>query len=422
MAQVNTQGTRLPGGVDVTVKHHTQLNYLQTNLTDLDTTIPLLRRPNRITILILNDADRVTAPNVFPQTVGDGIPKEYWWIEEESLWKVKSDSTLNQQVDFYTNLPPSGQSDKIYVRMSDGTMWYWDGTRFQPLGSDLPEGTATGQVLTWDDTTKTWNASSVGGYVYPTGLVSNNVDPVGWVKSGYLYGGKAVEEVVEAMLKGYPEPTFSSFSLNGFTVIETGSSIPATKTFQFSTVNDENIKPGSTRIERCTSANCATSVIYIQNAANTSPRVITNTEVVTRTTVGTETFKITQDNTNNNPFSTTYSVQWIDKVYYGSLNKQELQNLTSGDIQSLSNQELDNNATRTWVFANPGELLRQYVCIPYSISEIKSFITNNGFAWAYYELNPVEVTNSFGVPTMYRVYGSVNAINTNYSVTSSINN
>lgn len=136
MAQVYLQGTRVMAGIDVQIKMHVQMNYLQTNLTDLNSTIPLNLRPNRITVCILNDTDRSTAPNVYPTTAGDGKPKEYWWVEERSRWEVKTADMSEQQkeVIFINGLPATGVTNTIYVDTSTNTVWYWDGTKWIQIG------------------------------------------------------------------------------------------------------------------------------------------------------------------------------------------------------------------------------------------------------------------------------------------------
>jgi hypothetical protein len=132
MAQLNTVGTRVTAGIETKSKTHVQLNYLQTNLTDLETAIPLYNRPDRLTVVVLDDSDRSTAPSVYPKTVGDGLPKEYWWVEERNRWEVKAGSTLGSQV--VDELPQSGYFNMLYVRSTDQTIWYWTGSGYIRAG------------------------------------------------------------------------------------------------------------------------------------------------------------------------------------------------------------------------------------------------------------------------------------------------
>lgn len=293
--------------------------------------------------------------------------------------------------------------DAVYLR--DDFVTYNGSTYIM----NIPTGTA-GVAPTVD---ANWDLLSEGGVSTYT-----NVTPMpqglGGLAAGQTFSGMGLTEVLNRLLYPYQNPGFASFSMSsGFpgSTVEVGTSVSGSKTFTWSTSNSANVQAGSVVIKQ--------GGTTIASGLNASGSTTVTIPTVTNNTPGSATWTITGTNTNGVTFSTSFTVTWQAKKFYGT---STALTLDGAGVQALANGVFGASASGSYVFA-AGNF--KYFAIPVSFtapSSIKDAATlfpidlvdttgtnanaaysgsANGLPFA-----TVSVTNGLGVTANYRVYRS----------------
>lgn len=229
-------------------------------------------------------------------------------------------------------------------------------------------------------------------YIRPTAMDIS----VGGAVAGTTFDG-TVQDALDAILYPYIEPSFTSFSLSGYSSLEVGASIPAgSQTFNFNIDTDENVQPSSVDIE-----NVSDVVVLATGTENDNTETVTFPSPVTRTTPGSKTFRITASNTHLDSFSSNLNISWYFRLFYG---ESASTSLDEAAILALRANNLDTTLSGTYSML-AGDY--KYWAIPTSWPQPSDWRLD-GFVFPMEAPVLVNVTNAHGVSQDYNVYRSTN--------------
>ena len=246
--------------------------------------------------------------------------------------------------------------------------------------------------------------------------------PVGGITAGQTFTNTPVTTLIDQLLHPYQYPGFTSFSISGAGNLEVGQTFSGNKTFNWGTSNSSNVQSNSISITDSTN-----SVVLATGLANTGSTVISIS--VVKNSPATNTWTIQATNTLSGNFSTSTSITWYYRLYYGL---SASTTLNAAGILGLSGNMLTNSIGRTYSF---GAGNYKYFAWPTSFGGASSFkdaSTNLNVAMAdssddpffgnvqngyYYGL--VSVTNTYSITTNYRVYRSKNILGGSISIIAS---
>lgn len=225
---------------------------------------------------------------------------------------------------------------------------------------------------------------------------------IGGIASGSTFTSRTWQQMFDALLYPYQAPTFSAFSFTGtVTPLEVGASIAASRTFTWSTTNGGNINANSIRIQYPTGTDLATGL------ANDGTEVVAN-GIVTRTTPGSETFRIIGVNTNMANFQRDYAVEWRWMRYSGNL--ASAGPLDQAAVKGLSTATLATDDAATYTFGAAAGTYK-YIACPTSFGNLTTFKDQSTNLDVPMEAAyTVSVTNTHGQTTNYNVYRSTNQL------------
>ena len=231
-----------------------------------------------------------------------------------------------------------------------------------------------------------------------------NLNPVaesiGGIEVGTTFSGKTMQEMFDSLLYPYQYPAFSSFDIDGqSSILEIGDSILANRTFNWATINDDNIKNNTITIK-----DMNTGLDLATNLVNDGSQALTMDEI-RRTNIGSNTFRIVAENTKNITFQKDYIVSWYPAIFYGESTNGEL---TETDIEILRVKQLKNEVSGIYSMSEGGY---KYWIFPTNITQptrIYDKSTNLDIALAL--TYTVNVTNEFNVVLSYTVYRSLNVL------------
>lgn len=240
---------------------------------------------------------------------------------------------------------------------------------------------------------------------------------IGGIAVGSSFSGATMQEMWDALLYPYLNPSVSSFSISGqSTTLEVGDSITSgSKTFIWSITNSGNITANSVKIKNYnTNTIISTPSTGIANDGSEAISIST----ITRTTAGLQRFIIYAKTVKGSQISRNFNVNWYNRVYYGT---SSATTLTASDITGLTSSVLTSTAMRTHVL-DAGDY--KYICIPTALVNptlFKDASTNLTVAMAGpsegyntlnngYYVDQVVVTNAFGINITYDVYRTKNIL------------
>ncbi len=242
----------------------------------------------------------------------------------------------------------------------------------------------------------------------------NAPDPLpqdhGGLEAGEIVDGMPVNEVLKRILFPYQYPSFTSFNIASQTQsLEVGDKVAGgTRTFNWSTINDENIKDNSISIIDVTNSNTT----LVSGLANDGTEDVDIGADKSLTSPGTYTWRITGENTKNQTFQRDFNVRWYYRVYWGA-NVNDT--LTEADVKNLSNSQLKSGFAGTYNFTNSGNSEYYYIVYPDSWGDYNDWKdTDTGFGVDGTNAGTVDVTNDYGVTITYRM------IRTTYQQTSDL--
>lgn len=261
-------------------------------------------------------------------------------------------------------------------------------------------------VLPTDDAM--WDLLSAGGVSTYTNATAMPV-AVGGLAAGQTFNNMSLTEVLNRLLYPYQNPGFSTFSMSAGSpgaTVEVGYSLTGSKTFTWASTNAANVTPGSVIIQQ--------DGATIASGLNASGSTTVTINTVARTSPGSSTFTVRGTNTNGVQFSTSFSISWQYRKFYGTSSSTTL---TENEIEALTNAGLSAATSGNYAFAAGGY---KYIAIPSSFSAITSVkdqstllsVTMAGTTEGYTEgttdapFKTVSVTNANGVTSNYRLYRS----------------
>ena len=245
-----------------------------------------------------------------------------------------------------------------------------------------------------------------------TGPNEDTPEDVGGVESGSNFseegttpgGPIPINDLITMLLYPYQDPAFSSFTISGVsTLVEVGSSLPASLTFNWTTTNDVNIEENSLVIK-----DAGTEVL--SGEANDGSAVYATSSAITKTSPNSHTFRIEGTNTREVVFARNLTVTWGLRVYFGISSNASL--TTPVGITGLGQSGIKSNFPGDYQFA-AGTGQYKYIAIP------SVWVTASGIAMqdtgglgsdvAYVFVDNVDI-DSNGVTTEYKVYRSTNQL------------
>jgi hypothetical protein len=302
-------------------------------------------------------------------------------------------------------------------RVSDNAVVIFNVT--SRAGDDLTvtttEGTTDIDLATGDICEMRFTAGAISdiqdNLVYTTS--SPTTSTVGGIPAGSTFTDELLVTIIDQILHAYLAPAFTSFGITGASTQEVGQTFSGSKTFTWSTSNSSNVATNSISIDDTTnSTNLGNS---LPNNGSTSFSIN-----VSHNAPATHIWTITGQNTQSGSFSTTTSINWLWRLYYGT---SVSITLNAAGIQGLASSTLTSGFASTYSYGTGGF---KYISFPDSFGGPSSFKdastqlnvamcdstddpsysnTQNGFNYAL-----VSVTNTHGVATNYRLYRSKNIL------------
>ena len=229
-------------------------------------------------------------------------------------------------------------------------------------------------------------------------------EKVGGAEVGTTFENVGIKATLDTILYPYQSPSFNTFAITGQTlIIEVGASVAANRTFNWVSVNYENIASESIIIRDVTGA---VNIISNITATSNTQNQLTTSPAVTKNTATTNVYSITGMNTKGVaiPAKTT-TITWQWAIYYG---ESVTTPLIENNIEALRIKVLSGAFAGTYTFVAGGY---KYICYPSVLgtaTTFKDFDTNLNIP--FNALYIVSITNIFGVTTNYNVHRSVNII------------
>ncbi len=241
-----------------------------------------------------------------------------------------------------------------------------------------------------------------------------NAEPVpetiGGIQAGTTFSNYSIQEMFDALLYPYQEPSFTSFSIVGqSTNLEVGDTISGSKTFMWNSNNPTNVETNSIIIRDVNA-----SLDLASGLSNDGSETITLPSTVQLLSPGSYVWRIIGENTQASTFQRNFIVNWSWRRYYGTSNNTTL---NESDIEALASSGLAGALTGNLSYSAGGY---KYYCFPTSFGSIDSIIdTETGLPVAmasseddaFYNNTAndlsyglVSVTNSFSQTTVYKVY------------------
>ena len=240
---------------------------------------------------------------------------------------------------------------------------------------------------------------------------------VGGIAQGSTFVNQTMQQMWDALLYPYQDPSFTSFAISGQgNNVECGDRIGPNPTFTWTVSNGDNIEDGSVSITDVT----ASATVSIGNNYDASP-LATTYAAVGLDAPGSYTFKIQGENTDSETFSRTKNYTFYFNGYAGpntseTLNETQIEALQIGGQIGGGTFTLNALSGGYKFFAFPiysgafqpsSFKLDNGTNVP-MVNNEGSYTTANGNGFYY---DTVSVTNSFGVTTDYAVYRTVNILN-----------
>ena len=224
---------------------------------------------------------------------------------------------------------------------------------------------------------------------------------IGGINAGQTFLNMSMQDMFTNLLYPYQYPKFTAFTMNGqTTTLEVGDSITGTHTFSWTTNNVINIMDNSTRI---VDSNTGQTIMSLASANGSYNYNFIPT--VRLTSSGTYTWTISANNTKNGVFSSSFSVNWQYKVYYG---ESVLSNLAAFDVVGLRLNTLTSTMNSTYNYQGGGY---KYVCYPSVFGAATHFTDKStNLNIPFLQMYQVQVTSAFGIVTTYNVHRSLNVL------------
>lgn len=260
--------------------------------------------------------------------------------------------------------------------------------------------------------------SDIVSYIQTGVAAYINTEPtpetIGGIEAGstFPYPGKSMQEMWDWLLYPYQYPAFTSFSLTHANSLEIGYDINS-GTFSWSISPTENLSGYSISID-------GYNLLTVSNLDGyTGVQSVTFSATVTRNASdgpGTRSWSISAKNTKNQSFGDSHSKRWDWKWYWGT---GTTTNLTEVQIESLMVGTLYSSYSRTYTFSAGGY---KFLCFSEDYGTPNNYVDlDTGFQVAMYGGYPntdangftydeVNVTNSYGESTIYKVYRTQNII------------
>lgn len=207
------------------------------------------------------------------------------------------------------------------------------------------------------------------------------------------------QQVLDMLLYPYQAPSFSSFSISSLgglsasgNTLEVGDSISSNRTFTWSTTNSSNVNSNSVSIIDQTGSDTV-----IANGLANDGSESTTYSAINKITATSHIFRIQAVNTQSTTFSSTYTVNWRHRRWWGTSANVSL---SSGDILTLANDEFSTSRSKAFTIDGGGE----YIYYAYPASWGTATFTVNGFLNTAWTLEVVSHTNASGHTENYNVY------------------
>lgn len=269
-----------------------------------------------------------------------------------------------------------------------------------------------------------WQAALIAQASSGSNATYTNPNPVPQTIGGILAGTsfptpQLMQQMWDMLLYPAQYPQFTSFNILGqANPREVGSTVPANITFQWLTSNPGLIQTNSIKLFDVTGGNLTLAT----GLANDGTEPILLAAPITLLTAGSYQFKIEGTNTAGSNFSSTSTLQWRWKLYYGTNASPTLDSIA---IKALVSSSLAASYVGNYAFAAGGY---KYICqsdnMGGQINTVKDANTNFGVPLATAADDPaysnldggghsyalVSVTNDQGITTNYRVYRTKNSL------------
>lgn len=252
--------------------------------------------------------------------------------------------------------------------------------------------------------------------------LSASTQTIGGLTAGTIFNGVTVKQVFDQLFYPYLSPAFTAFGISGVSSnIEVGNTVSTSATFTWTTSNSTNVASDSIAISDAT-----TSTVLQSGIPNSGSVMITLPLSIHQTTPGTHSWSIRGTNNNAGTFSSTFTVTWTWKLFYGETT---LPTLAQADIEALRVSGLETNFAGLYTYLGGGY---KFLCFPDSLGSPTLFQdattllpiamadvsdnaaysnTANGYSYAI-----VSVANTFSQVTNYRVYRTKNILGSAISI------
>ena len=226
-----------------------------------------------------------------------------------------------------------------------------------------------------------------------------NLNPVptaiGGVEAGTTFNKTPIIDILNSLLYPYQNPSFGSFSIDGQSSgsFELGYTYTSgNKLFTWNVINPNNVKENSITLN---------AEAGISNTGSKSQMVAS----ITKNTVGSHTFTIKAQNSNNVEFSRAITFNWLAKRFWGV---SEEGSVDDNIIKSFSN-ELSSSRVKTVSYDGAGGRY-PYFIYPTALGDLNNTKVNN-LEWNDWVLVKRDFINVNGVSIPMNIYRGFNKIN-----------
>lgn len=209
-------------------------------------------------------------------------------------------------------------------------------------------------------------------------------ETIGGIESGSTFTAQTMEEMWDELLYPYQVPSFSTFSFNAATTVEVGETISGTKTFTWTTTNDDNINVDSLEINDVTHSSLLGTGLTNDG---TEDLAIISTQKVTP---GNNVWSIEATDSESTVFSKTYTISWLYKKFYGK--SSDAGPLSDASIKALANVGFSSSKATSFIITTAAE----YIYISYPKSFGTASFTINGLPNTDWSLVDASFTNDAG--------------------------
>lgn len=295
--------------------------------------------------------------------------------------------------------------EKVEILVSNGDP---NGIVTSKIGSLCIDYSGTGKLWQNTNDATAWVEIGTGGGGGTYTNASPTPSTLGGIPSGSTFSAQTMQQMFDALLYPYQNPAFTSFTSTIFGTYEVGQELTSgLATVNYIISNPSNISVSPSGVQGTSIPGATFTLSNPITLTGSGSFTLTIPVSVTLVSPGSYNVSLQGTNTNASNFSTSGSMNWRYRIFYGN---QANTSLIETEVEGLANTPLSATSVGAYSFpAGPGTY--KWICYPASMTTLTTFIDiSTSFSVPFEAPTIVSLTNPYGVTANYNCHRSTNAL------------